>query len=84
MAQGVDGLLRDKTRPGADCSTAGGGARARGGTMIDDYKRHGATTLFAALNVLESKIIRRCMQHHRHQEFIAFSIRSRPTSRTAR
>ena len=40
--------------------------------MTHDYKRHGTTTLFAALNVLESKIIGRCMQRHRHQEFIHF------------
>ena len=37
-----------------------------------DYKRHGTTTLFAALNVLEGKVIGRCMQRHRHQEFIRF------------
>ena len=40
--------------------------------MTHDYKRHGTTTLFAALNVLEGKIIGRCMQRHRHQEFIRF------------
>jgi hypothetical protein len=37
-----------------------------------DYKRHGTTTLFAALNVLDGKVIGRCMQRHRHQEFIRF------------
>jgi Homeodomain-like domain len=37
-----------------------------------DYKRHGTTTLSAALDVLESKVIGRCMQRHRHQEFIRF------------
>ena len=37
--------------------------------MTHDYKRHGTTTLFAALNVLEGKVIGRCMQRHRHQEF---------------
>ncbi|MGH7077645.1 MAG: IS630 family transposase, partial [Acetobacteraceae bacterium] len=37
-----------------------------------DYKRNGTTTLFAALDVLEGKVIGRCMQHHRHQEFIRF------------
>ena len=46
--------------------------RGRLGTMTHDYKRHGTTTLFAALNVLEGKVIGRCMQHHRHQEFIRF------------
>jgi hypothetical protein len=40
--------------------------------MTHDYKRHGATTLFAALDVLEGTIIGRCMQRHRHQEFIRF------------
>ncbi|WP_170249444.1 IS630 family transposase, partial [Methylobacterium haplocladii] len=41
-------------------------------TRTHDYKRHGTTTLFAALNVLEGKVIGRCMQRHRHQEFIRF------------
>ena len=34
--------------------------------------RHGTTTLFAALNVLDGTVIGRCMQRHRHQEFIRF------------
>jgi hypothetical protein len=42
------------------------------GTMTHDYKRHGTTTLFAALNVLDGTIIGRNMQRHRHQEFIRF------------
>jgi len=46
--------------------------RRRCGTMTHDYKRHGTTTLFAALNVLDGKVIGRCMQRHRHQEFIGF------------
>jgi len=37
-----------------------------------DYKRHGTTTLFAALNVLDGTVIGRNMQRHRHQEFIRF------------
>ena len=37
-----------------------------------DYKRNGTTTLFAALDILEGKVIGRCMQRHRHQEFIRF------------
>lgn len=37
-----------------------------------DYKRNGTTTLFAALNMLDGKIIGDCMSHHRHQEFIRF------------
>jgi hypothetical protein len=40
--------------------------------MTHDYKRHGTTTLFAALNVLDGTVIGRCMQRHRHQEFIRF------------
>src|SRR3954465_14230375 len=39
-------------------------------TMTHDYVRHGTTTLFAALNVLEGTVLGRCMQRHRHQEFI--------------
>ena len=37
-----------------------------------DYKRHGTTTLFAALSMLDGKVIGDCMPHHRHQEFIRF------------
>jgi transposase len=37
-----------------------------------DYKRHGTTTLFAALNVLEGTIIGECQPRHRHQEFLRF------------
>ena len=44
----------------------------RCGTMTHDYKRNGTTTLFAALDVLDGKMIGRCMQRHRHQEFIRF------------
>ena len=40
--------------------------------MTHDYKRHGTTTLFAALNVLDGSVIGRNMQRHRHQEFIRF------------
>jgi transposase len=42
------------------------------GTMTHDYKRHGTTTLFAALNVAEGIVIDKCMQRHRHQEWIKF------------
>ena len=42
------------------------------GTMTHDYKRHGTTTLFAALNVLDGTVFGRCMQRHRHQEFLRF------------
>jgi transposase len=37
-----------------------------------DYKRHGTTTLFAALNVLEGTVIGECQPRHRHQEFLRF------------
>ncbi|MFO7649799.1 MAG: IS630 family transposase, partial [bacterium] len=37
-----------------------------------DYKRNGTTTLFAALNMLDGKVIGDCMPHRRHQEFIRF------------
>ena len=41
-------------------------------TMTHDYKRHGTTTLFAALSVLDGRVIGSCMQRHRHSEFIRF------------
>ena len=56
----------DRTQPGLPMK------KGRLGTMTHDYKRHGTTTLFAALDVLEGKVIGRCMQRHRHQEFIRF------------
>jgi hypothetical protein len=40
--------------------------------MTHDYIRYGTTTLFAAMNVLEGTVIGRCMQRHRHEEFIRF------------
>ena len=46
--------------------------KGRAGTMTYDYKRHGTTTLFAAFDILEGNVIGRCMQRHRHQEFIRF------------
>src|SRR5215211_4593884 len=46
--------------------------KGRAGTMTHDYKRHGTTTLFAALNILDGTVLGRCMQRHRHQEFIRF------------
>ena len=46
--------------------------KGRAGTMTHDYKRNGTTTLFAALNVLDGTVIGRCMQRHRHQEFLRF------------
>ena len=44
----------------------------RAGTMTHDYKRHGTTTLFAVLNILDGTVIGRNMQRHRHQEFVRF------------
>jgi hypothetical protein len=46
--------------------------KGRAGTMTHDYERHGVTTLFAPLDVLEGKVIGQCMKRHRHQEFIRF------------
>jgi transposase len=56
----------DRTQPGLPMK------KGRCGTMTHDYKRNGTTTLFAALNVLDGAVIGRCMQRHRHQEFIRF------------
>lgn len=41
-------------------------------TVTHDYKRHGTTTLFAALNILKGEVIGTCVKRHRHQEFIRF------------
>ena len=46
--------------------------KGRCGTMTHDYKRHGTTTLFAALDVLQGKVIGDCYKRHRHQEFLKF------------
>jgi transposase len=56
----------DRTQPGLPLK------KGRLGTMTHDYKRHGTTTLFAALNVLDGTVIGRNMQRHRHQEYIRF------------
>ncbi len=40
--------------------------------MTHDYKRHGTTTLFAALDVASGEVIHECMPRHRHQEFLRF------------
>jgi len=56
----------DRTQPGLPMK------RGRCGTMTHDYKRNGTTTLFAALSMLDGKVIGDCMPHHRHQEFIRF------------
>jgi transposase len=46
--------------------------KCRGETMTHDYKRHGTTTLFAALDVLTGMIISQCQPRHRHQEWLKF------------
>jgi transposase len=56
----------DRTQPGLPIKPG------RCQTMTHDYKRHGTTTLFAALSVLDGSVIGRCMQRHRHGEFIRF------------
>ena len=68
----------DRTQPGLPIKAG------RCGTMTHDYKRNGTTTLFAALDVLDGKVIGRCMQRHRHQEFIRFLMPSRLKFRQAR
>jgi len=56
----------DRTQPGLPLK------KGRCGTMTHDYKRNGTTCLFAALNVLEGKVIGQCYARHRHQEFLKF------------
>ena len=56
----------DRSQPGLPMK------KGRCGTMPHDYKRHGTTTLFAALNVLEGTVIADCMPRHRNQEFLKF------------
>jgi transposase len=56
----------DRTQPGLPVK------EGRCATMTHDYERHGTTTLFAALNILDGTVVGRCMQRHRHQEFIRF------------
>jgi transposase len=46
--------------------------KGRAGTMTHDYKRHGTTTLFAALDVLTGRVIGQCLPRHRHDEFLRF------------
>lgn len=56
----------DRTQPGLPLK------KGRCGTMTHDYKRNGTTTLFAALNVLDGKVIGECYPRHRHQEWLKF------------
>ena len=41
-------------------------------TMTHDYKRHGTTTLFAALDMATGKVIGKTYRKHRHQEVLRF------------
>jgi transposase len=56
----------DRTQPGLPMK------KGRAGTMTHDYKRHGTTTLFAALNMLDGTVIGECMARHRQGEFLRF------------
>ena len=56
----------DRTQPGLPLK------RGRCGTMTHDYKRNGTTTLFAAIDMTEGRVISNCMPRHRHQEWIKF------------
>lgn len=56
----------DRTQPGLPLR------QGRQRTQTHDYKRHGTTTLFAALSTLDGKVIGTCLPRHRHQEFLRF------------
>lgn len=56
----------NRTQPGLPLK------KGRCGTMTHDYKRNGTTTLFAALNVLDGKVVGECHTRHRHQEWLRF------------
>src|SRR5271170_3051107 len=56
----------DRTQPGLPMK------KGRAGTMTHDYKRHGTTSLFAALDVATGAVIGQCMKRHRHHEFLRF------------
>lgn len=56
----------DRTQPGLPLK------KGRCGTMTHDYKRNGTTTLFAALEVAQGKVVGQCYARHRHQEFLRF------------
>ena len=56
----------DRTQPGLPMK------KGRCGTMTHDYKRNGTTTLFAALSMLDGKVIGQCQPRHRYQEFLKF------------
>ena len=56
----------NRTQPGLPMK------RGRAGTVTHDYKRHGTTTLFAALNTLDGTVISMCEPRHRHEEWLKF------------
>ena len=56
----------DRTQPGLPLK------KGRCGTLTHDYKRNGTTTLFAALEVLQGRVIGQCYARHRHQEWLKF------------
>jgi transposase len=56
----------DRTQPGLPIK------KGRCGTHTHDYVRHGTTTLFAALNMLDGKVVGQCQARHRHQEWLKF------------
>lgn len=56
----------DRTQPGLALK------KGRAQTMTHDYKRHGTTTLFAALNVLDGQVIGQCQPRHTHAEWLRF------------
>jgi transposase len=56
----------DRTQPGLPLK------KGRAGTMTHDYKRHGTTNLFAALNVVTGDVLHDCQPRNRHQEFLRF------------
>ena len=56
----------DRTQPGLPLRVG------HAGTITHDYKRHGTTTLFAALNILNGRVIGQCMPKHRQKEFLKF------------
>jgi transposase len=56
----------DRTQPGLPLK------KGRAQTMTHDYKRHGTTTLFAAMNVLDGTVIGQCQQRHTYAEWLKF------------
>ncbi len=56
----------DRTQPGLPLK------KGRSGTMTHDYKRHGTTSLFAALNIASGEVIGKSYRKHRHQEVLKF------------